>query len=230
MDEIQKLIYQHLSEQEDVLNISLDKTELIDIDKEKLNNCEIDIKERLKIKLKTGICSSLIIEQLSFHKANYGENFGDKVEFFNASEILELIENLENKKVQGLPFNNEPLKSYLHIHLSPYSSIGYSIIRNVREYWFSPKGKIKNTKIDDFEKILQKYKDATLASIVRQMHQTAIMSKDLKGEWLIYKTINGKNFYLCLASHREGKNRKETDKNIFDEKISKCLIEHPELM
>jgi len=229
MDEIQKLLYQNLSEQEVRLNISLDKTELVEIDKEKLNDCEIDVKERLKIKLKTGFCSSLLIEQLSFHKANYGEKFGDKVEFFNASEILELIERLENKKIQGLQFNNEPLKSYLHIHLSPYSSFGYSIVRNVKEFWFNPKGKIRNIRIDDFEKILEKYKDGTLASIAKQMHQTAIMSKDLKGEWLIYKVINGINFYLCLASHREGNGRIESDGNIFNEKISKCLIEFPEL-
>lgn len=229
MDEIHQLLYQHLSKNENRLNITLDKTAPIEIDTEILNNCEIDIKERLKIKLVSGICTSLLIEQLSFHKANYGEKFGDKVEFFNSSEILELIERLENKKVHGLPFNNEPLKSYLHIHLSPYSSLGYSIVRNVREYWFNQKGEIKSSKIDDFEKILERHKDATLSAIAIQMHLKAIASKDLKGEWLIYKVSNGKNFYLCLASHREGKDRKESDRNIFNEKITKCLIEFPEL-
>ena len=37
------------------------------------------------------------------------------------------------------------------------------------------------------------------------------------------KVVNGINYYLCLASHREGINRTESDENIFNSKISKCI-------
>lgn len=120
MNEIHKILCNHFSERERNFNITLEKTELIEIDYHLLDKYEIDLKERLKIKLSTGVCSSFLVEQLCFHKANYGEKFGEKIEFFNVSEILQLIENLEKKDFQGLPFNNEPLKSY---KASPSQSI-----------------------------------------------------------------------------------------------------------
>lgn len=61
------------------------------------------------------------------------------------------------------------------------------------------------------------------------MHKKAVYNRKLKGEWLIYKIVNNKKYYLCLASHREGVNRIESDKNIFKNKISKCLLEFPKL-
>jgi len=226
--EISTILFNHLSEQENHRNISLEKTELMAIDTEWLLSCENDIRERLKIKLSKGFCSKILIEQLSFHKANYGEKFGDKVECFNASEILNLIENLENKKVAGLPFTGELLKPYLHIHLSPFSSLGYSLVRNIKEFWFK-KGTIRDEKSKEFEEIVKKYNTENLSAIANEMHQKAISNKDLKGEWLIYRTENDINYYLCLASHREGKNRKESDANIFKIKIAKCLTEFIQL-
>ncbi|OXG07837.1 hypothetical protein BC749_12017 [Flavobacterium araucananum] len=226
--EISTIIFNHLSEHENQRNITLEKTELIEIDNGLLSSCENDIRERLKIKLSKGFCSKILIEQLSFHKANYGEKFGDKVEYFNTPEILNLIENLENKKIIGLPFTGELLKPYLHIHLSPFSSLGYSLVRNIKEFWFK-KGTIRNEKSNEFEEIVKKYNVENLSAIANEMHQKAISNKDLKGEWLIYRTENDINYYLCLASHREGKDRKESDENIFKMKIEKCLTEFTQL-
>lgn len=89
---------------------------------------------------------------------------------------------------------------------------------------------MRKSKIEEFEKILDKYKNENLSAIAIEMHQKAMGNKELKGEWLIYKIMNGKKYYLCLASHREGKDRKESDENIFKNKIAKCLVEFPELM
>jgi len=228
MNEISKKIYSHLSNEEINRNISIEKTEPILIDPTKIKECRTDTEERLKIKLKTGHCSKLLIEQLSIHRANYGEKFGDKIEFYNTSEILDLIENIENDKLNGLPFTGEKLSGYLHIHHSTYASIGYSVVRNVKEYWFK-KGEIRKKRIIDFEKIVNKYGKDNISPIAITMHQKAISNKELKGEWLIYKKYNGKNYYLCLASHREGRNRIDSDANIFNNKISKCLTEFVEL-
>ena len=228
--ELSKIIFEHLCQNEFNLNITLEKVELIPIDYEFLKSCINDTKERLKIKLsKGGICSELLIEQISLHRANYGERFGDKIEYFNASEILDLIEKIENKKIIGTTFSNEPLKGYLHTHHNTYSSLGYSIIRNIKEFWFNRHGEIKSDRINDFEEILKKYDIKNLSAIAIEMHQKAMTKKELKGEWLIYKVVNGINYYLCLASHREGINRTESDENIFNSKIAKCIIEFPEL-
>lgn len=228
--ESSKIIFEHLCQNEFNLNITLEKAEPVPIDYEFLKYCINDTKERLKIKLsKGGICSELLIEQISLHRANYGERFGDKIEFFNASEILDVIEKIEHKKIIGTTFSNEPLKGYLHIHHNTYSSLGYSIVRNIKEFWYNRDGKIKNNRINDFEKIIKKYDTINSSVIAIEMHQKAMAKKELKGEWLIYKVINGTNYYLCLASHREGNNRTESDENIFNSKIAKCIIEFPEL-
>ena len=222
MDRIIETIYNHLCNEEEKRNISVDKTKITSVDFEKLNNCITDTKERLKIKLKTGQCSKFLIEQLSIHRANYGEIFGNKVEYYNTSTILDLIENIENNNVNGREFGRNILKGYLHIHHSPFASIGYSIVRNVKEYWFS-NGKLKPNRIRDFEIIVKKYGIDKIDAIGRMMHQKAIGEKNLNGEWLIYKNLNGKNYYLCLATHKEG------DKSIFTNKILKGLEEFPEL-
>jgi hypothetical protein len=229
MNEIAEIIYNHLSSQENSREITIEKTEEVFIENDKLNDCKKDTIERLKIKLRNGQCSQLLLEQLSLHRCNYGENFGNKIEFYDTSQILNLIELIELNKASGTKFTGDILKEYLHIHHSPYSSIGYSIVRNVKEYWYNRNQKIRKEKIEDFKQIIIEYANETIFTIAIKMHQIAISNKKLKGEWLIYKKHNEKNYYLCLASHREGINRTESDKNIFDHKISKCLIEFPEL-
>ena len=69
----------------------------------------------------------------------------------------------EHKKIIGLPFQNEPLKGYLHVHHNSYSSLGYSIIRNIKEYWFNKSGEIKNIRKTDFDEII-KNKEKTVLS------------------------------------------------------------------
>jgi hypothetical protein len=228
-NQISNIIFEYLSHEEINRNITLAKTESVVIDFDLLKSCIEDTKERLKVKLSKGICSELLIEQISLHRAKYGERFGDKIEYFNASEIIDLIENIETMKVIGSSFSNEPLKDYLHIHHNTYSSLGYSIARNVKEFWFNKQGKIKNERNQDFEQIVKKIENENIRNIAIEMHQKAMTKKDLKGEWLIYKVKNGINYYLCLASHREGENRKESDENIFNCKIAKCLVQFPEL-
>ncbi|MCD8440961.1 hypothetical protein LNI98_11895 [Tenacibaculum dicentrarchi] len=222
MERIQEIIYEHLCNEEINRNISIDKTKNISIDYKELNSCIIDTEERLKIKLKTGQCSKFLIEQLAIHRANYGEKFGDKIEFYNTSTILNLIENIEDNKCNGCEFTKDILKGYLHIHHSPFASIGYSIVRNVKEYWFI-NGKIRPSRIQDFEIIVKKYGTNRIDAIRIMMHQKTIGENNLKGEWLIYKKKNGKNYYLCLATHKEG------DEFIFTNKILKGLDEFPEL-
>ena len=66
-----------------------------------------------------------------------------------------------------------------------------------------------------------------MPAILNAMHNKAISeraaNRELKGEWLIYKWVENKNYYLCLATH------KERDQNIFENKLKPCLMEFPEL-
>lgn len=69
--------------------ITIEKTERISINSVEFEEFKMDIKERLNVKLKTG---EFLINQFAIHKANLGEKYGDKTEYYNVSEILNLIE------------------------------------------------------------------------------------------------------------------------------------------
>lgn len=193
-----------------------------------LENCISEVENRLKIKLKAdGICTTLLIEQLSRHCCQKGEIFGDKVEYYNSSEILDLIELIEEGKVKLTEpssfFNNIPLKGLSKIHHGAYSGHGYSLVLNVCKYWFKKKGTLRNERRSDFEAIIRNTGAGNFAAIAQLMHTKAVMDKESKltGEWLIIYKGDRKNYYLCLATHDEG------DQNIFDNKIKKCINEFP---
>lgn len=229
MNKILEIIYEHFCEQENSRSITIEKTGSMSIDSIEYEEFKNDIKERLKVKLKTGVCSEFLINQVAIHKANLGEKYGDKIEYYNVSEILNIIEKIEDNELVGLPYNKEPLKAYLHIHHNIYGGLGASLVRNVKEYWFSRKGVMHPHRVEEFEKILNQHSDGKLSTVAIIMHQKAVFNRNLRGEWLIYRIVDDKKYYLCLASHREGINRIESDKKIFKNKISKCLLEFPEL-
>lgn len=222
MEKIAELIYNHLCQQETDRFVSEDKTEKYNVPSDEIVKLTSCVKERIKIKLKTGKCSSLLIGQLVLHMGNYGEKFNDKIEYYNASEIFDLIENLENGIVSGTDFERDILSGFSHIHHNSYASMGYNVIRNVKEYWFKKK-KIRNERIDEFKQIVQQFGTSNIFAIAITMHNKAIFNKELRGEWLIYKKMNGLKYYLCLSTHGE------SDEFIYNDKIKPCLIEFPEI-
>ncbi len=149
-----------------------------------------------------------------------------KVEFYNASELCELIELIEQGKVDGKPFKGDILGGFFKTHHGSYSSYGYSIVRNIHEYWFKNK-KIRSTLLSDYQEIVNKYGEQNISAIMSTMHTKAMHVKattgELKGEWLIYRRFSNRNYYLCLATHDEG------DEVIRKMKLDPCLVEFPEL-
>ncbi|WP_111447191.1 hypothetical protein [Breznakibacter xylanolyticus] len=222
MEKVAELLYNHLCQQETDRLVSENKTEEFNVPSDEIAKLTSCAKERIKIKLKSGKCSSLLIGQMVLHMGNYGEKFKDKIEYYNASEIFDLVENIENGKVSGTDFERDILNGFSHIHHGSYASIGYNIVRNVKEYWFKKK-RIRNEKINDFKQIVEQFGTSNISAIAITMHNKAIFNKDLRGEWLIYKNMNGLKYYLCLATHGE------SDEFIYNEKIKPCLVEFPGL-
>lgn len=225
--DLENVIYQHLINQENSRVLTLDKTEEYSADNKAYQNSIQDIKNRLKVKLNSGKCSDLLIQQLARHQCNLGEKFGNKEEFYNSSEILDIIESVELGRMDGKPFvRTELLKEYSHVHHSSYSSIGYSIVRNIKEFWFK-RTNIKNELRNDFDNIVDRCDESNITAIMNTMHTKAIGEKirtnKLNGEWLIYRQFNNYNYYLCLATHEEG------DSNIHKFKLLPAIAEFPEL-
>jgi hypothetical protein len=220
--EIHKVIYQHLIEQENRRLIFYDYCEETEIRRENLGSAILDTKNRLSVRLTQGKCSRLLIEQIARHRLNVGEKFNERIEFYNASEILDMLEFLENDKVKHTDFTGEILNGFSKIHHGTYSGNGYSTVRNIKEYWFK-KGNIRNEHLNEFQQIWSDYEHHGISAILNMMHSKAMGKKELKGEWIVFKKHEGKKYYLCLASHYED------DKTIFEEKLMKCLTEFPEL-
>jgi hypothetical protein len=224
---IEKKIFDHYWGQLDNRKITSGKVGTYDADNNEYSNCVRDIQERLKVKLKRGgIYSTVLLHQLSRHKCQLGEMFNDKVEYYNSSEILDLIEYIEQGKVDKRCdlFKHEPLKGLYKIHHGAFSGLGFSLILNIFKYWFDEKARELHAKRRaDFENIVNKFRQQNLSGIAQQMHSKAILTlttkQKLTGEWLIFDRKDGINRYLCLATHDEG------DKYIFDNKIQPCYLE-----
>lgn len=221
--EISTVLYENFTELANRLLISKDKTVKFQNENSEFLMRKRDIKEILEFKLSTGVYSNYILEQLTIHRCQLGESMADNIEFYNASSLLELIESIENGKIEGKPFKHEPLKGLFKVHHSSLSGLGYSLVRNIIEYWFDESGSIKRKRQKDFESIIERYGSERVGVIAIEMHSQTLKFKKLKGEWLIYKIFKGKKYYLCFAAHEEGDNK------IFEDKILECYAEFPEL-
>lgn len=220
--EFEKVIYYHFVEEEINRKKTIENCSSYEIDQIKFEKAYLDTEERLKVQLKSGIVSKTLKKQIACHLIYLGEVFGSKVEFYNASEIIDIIGLVYEGKIKGEPFKRRVLYNYLKIHHGTYSDSGYSLIRNIKEFWFKH-GVIRTNRKQEFEKILEKNQSYGLAAVIHEMHTQAVYKKELKGEWIIYKECKGIIYFLCLAAHNEG------NSNIFETKIKECIEEFPEL-
>lgn len=176
-----------------------------------------DIEQRLKIKLHTGFCSQVLKHQLTRHRAQLGEKFLDKIEFYNSSEILERIDLIEKGKMIGEPFTkSQKLKGLRKAYHSELSQ-AKSILINIHN----------GTSRKDLER-LQALSPSERVAALMTLHTKAIAARKKKklltGEWIVFQQHEGKNHYLCLATHEEGK---QGDGDAILEKIRPCLQEFP---
>jgi len=225
--QIEKRIFEHYRGQLGDRKITTQKVDKYSGADNEYDNCVRDIQERLKIKLKGGsVCSTILLHQLSRHKCQLGEEFNSVIEYYNSSEILDLIECIEQGKVNQRCelFKHQPLKGLYKIHHGAFSGIGFSLTLNIFKYWFDEKGEVIHSKRKkDFENIINNAREQSFSTILLQMHDKAILTliakRKLTGEWLIFDKKDDINRYLCLATHDEG------DKRIFDKKIQPCYLE-----
>lgn len=196
------------------------------------NACKLDIKKRLEVKLKNrGVCSDFLVTQLARHRCNLGELYSNKnegenfqfLEYYNSSEILDIIELVESDKRSGELFKKHPLKGLYKIHHGSHSGYGYSLMLNIKNYWFNKKDELIPKREKELDQIIEKTGLSRISVPLNEMHTKAVASKDLTGEWIIYAQHNKINYFLCLALHNEG------DENIFKNKIEVCLKEFPKL-
>lgn len=223
--EIEKLIYEKLCKLENSKFQELNHSKSFNYSNLKIAETIDNIESVLANK---GRYSSVLKNQLARHRLHLGEKFKNEFGYYNTSEILDIIKLIESGKLSGEPFirHNKLKNGFMKIHHGTYANNGYSILKNIKNFWFKNK-KIKSHMLDDFHKLIDEYGENNIKEIMYMMHNKAMinkaMSNELKGEWLIYKKVNSHHYFLCLAHHKEG------DNYIYNEKIIPCINEFPEL-
>ena len=161
-----------------------------------------DVRQRLNVKLSTGFCSSVLVNQIARHYCNIGERFADTIEFYHGSTILDTIELLEKGKLKGEEFTKSQLIGGLykehHSALSQIASISTNINHGINE------GIVESAK---------KRSGNSLSGLLNSVHSDTINKRKrtgkLTGEWIVFVKIGSVNYYLCLATHQEGKGEAE---------------------
>jgi len=177
-----------------------------------------DVRSRLKIKLSSGLCSTVLVGQIARHYCHLGERFADSIEFYHGSTILDTIELLESGKLKGREFTRSRLIGGLykehHSALAQASFISKNIFNGLNE------------------RALQSAKErseGSLSGLLNTLHSDIIQQRkedeSLTGEWIVFTRIGNVNYYLCLATHKEGEGQAE----IIYDKIKPALEEFPAL-
>lgn len=220
-----EIILEHYNSQLDALEIKKIHGVEFQVDIDTYNAARNEVQEMLRYHLKNnGEYSNVLLHQLTRHRMQIGEVFGEALEYYRATDILHAMEAIELNKIEGNMFRLPPLKSLYKIHHNPMSGFGYSLLLNIKNYWFDKQEHIRKDKRRNYATILEKVPEGNIAHVMNYMHMEAVHSKKLTGEWLVYAKHNYKNYFLCLATHNEG------DQNIFDNKILSCYKEFPEIV
>lgn len=189
----------------------------IEFDETKFLVAVEDVRSRLKVKLRSGICSSYLIIQIARHYCNIGERFANKIEFYHGSTILDTIEQMELGKLKGTAFSKSELLNGLYKQHHSQLSQGASIARNI-SMGLSEK---------DIE--LSRQQTENTIGFLNKIHSDIIgkrkKSGKLTGEWIVFAKIHRVNYYLCLATHQEG----EQDGEILFNKLASTFDEFPVL-
>jgi hypothetical protein len=210
---------------------SLEELEISETD---FNNAVYDVEQRLKVKIKNGKVSSVLVQQLARHKMQIFERFGNEFHQYHFSSLLDMLELVDKgRKMNVRNFNNKPLAGLKHIHHDSDTFIA----KNMENYW---KGKVgtndelefQNKLLNDiYSKLLTDY-DSDVANkktitvlLTTLLYECKFRSpKKQTGEWIVFGQKDNVNYYLCLATHQEAKDF--TDSVIFD-RLKPCLTEFP---
>lgn len=161
----------------------------------------------------------------------YGLYYWAKVGRLNPAKVMEEIEALEGlrqssrTKPASVFTRNQPLKGLWHKHYleDGLPSMAINLQKGMRKYGIPFAQQMVEEAENSGEKRYFSEKD--IPSIVHDLVEgnwKRLMSESaLTGQWIIFAQHDGKNYYLCLASHTTG------DQKIRDQIDAICVQEFP---
>jgi hypothetical protein len=146
--------------------------------------------------------------------------------------ILREIDSLEGLRrgsstKDAAPFDHPPLNKFWHKHFSSTRHV----LRNVGEEWgLTRQGNKKLTAV--INEVARSHGDkpdqwpGVLAhKIWVEGHKIRGQERRQTGDWIIFGKNDGKNYYLDLATHNEGK--RENAETLFEKIKKSCAAEFP---
>lgn len=211
-----------------------------------LEECEIspdvfqkakdDVEQRLKVKVKLGKCSSVLVHQLTRHSLQIFEKYGNEIHHYHFATILDTIELVDQgHKMNVRNFNKQPLAGLKHIHHNSNTFIAQNMVNCWKEkYGNNDEVSFQNVLLqeiytgllNDFPKEIAQKKSLTIL-LTKILYESKFRKvKKQTGEWIVFAQKDNTNYYLCLATHKESEDF--TDQVIYD-RLEPCLTEFPEL-
>lgn len=231
-----KPISEFINESDFKVTYSNTEVDDFEVSIEDLEGAIYDVRERLKLKLRQGKVSSVLINQLAKHKLQVGEKFGNEIHFYHFQTILDTIECVEKGYTMNVRDFRKPLLAHFkHIHHNSNTFV----VHNMLNYWKKMIG--KEDEISFQNELLQKiYINLVTNGSSKEVAQKRCITillgqiqdknqlreqKRKTGEWIILYPKDGINYYLCLATHMESK--EYSDQVVYD-RLAPCLEEFPE--
>jgi hypothetical protein len=187
-------------------------------------------KDDLTFHLTNGKASRQLILELALHYCGQGSQYEPK-RIYNVHAIYDALKSLEAGNVNGQntksssSFRHKPLKGLYHKHHFQACYIPNNVLLELnkgntfKKLW----DEVANeTNIAYGDLITQEF-------VARLSHKVTFDSLGLRrqrqaltGEWIVYASIDGQNYYLTLASHNED------DADIY-KRVQLCFSDFPEL-
>lgn len=217
---------------ETIKEIFVERKELFNKRPENLDNYSLnsdiymrafeDIRCRLNVRLKSGRCSDLLVNQITRHQLYMGEKFGNDIEFFFSKDIIDVVSALENGECKSTNFirPKSKLKGLSKAYHNGRSNMKSNNL-NLFQFWFDKNDKYKQ----DISHLITQYKgniEFILNAMLNKATTEKINNRKITGEWIVFCKHNDINYYLCLATH------KEKDDDIY-ERVLKASKEYPDL-
>jgi hypothetical protein len=200
-----------------------------------MNAAVQDVKEWISLKLKTGHCSSVLIQQMADSQVGIGVVFKEVRHYFSPLHLYSVIEEQESGVGPELKKFRKKSKlcSLYHVH----HSSAYFVEENVRRNW---QRKVEQSGLGEQGFWEEKFSESVFEMIAKGIPEQEAIKRayfdvsykelrevmgefDRTGEWLIIARHEESNYYLCLAFHDEAQN----DFEAIVKKLTPCVEEYP---
>lgn len=163
-----------------------------------LDECRQQVGEWLSLKLTTGRCSALLVDDLAHHMLNRTLNVFSIYDEIGALEGAPLTHSPSTKSASK--FRGPILRDLWHKH---YTAPAF-IFRNLMNHWTRKRSEALFAGIERNDEVPSDRKcDLLVYSLIMGGYRERHEARGMTGEWIVFAKRDNGNVYLTLARHDE---------------------------